>query len=60
MSYIQEIKAMFRIAQALVPPKRLHKGPGYWQIVRFCMASNPAEGKSGTVGAKATDLSRDV
>ena len=51
---------MFRITQALVPPKGFHKKPGYWQIVHFCMASGPAEGKSGSVGAKATDLFRDV
>jgi hypothetical protein len=60
LSYIQEIRAMFRIAQALAPPKGLHKKPGYWQIVRFCTASGPAKGKSGLVGAKATDLFRDV
>ena len=60
MPYIQEIGAMFRIAQAPVPPKRLYKRLGYWQIVCFCMASGPAEGKSGSVGAKATGLFRDV
>ena len=58
--HISKIRAMFRIAQALAPPKGLHKKPGYWQIVRFCMASGPAKGKSGLVGAKATDLFRDV
>ena len=51
---------MFWIAQALAPPKGLHKKPGYWQIVGFCMASGPAKGKSGLMGAKATDLFRDV